>query len=102
MVRTCWAFPPPWRDGGARQHPAHPPNWSAPDLVALARKSLEKGHYKVATQRCCMLQAGGASIPEDLEYLLTEVLASLPRKERLRIQQTGASWAGMVNTPKAP
>ncbi len=65
-------------------------------MAHLVRKSLVKGYYKVATQRCLMLQASGAPVPEDLAYLLKEVLDSLPTNEQRRIQAVTASWLLMV------
>jgi hypothetical protein len=43
-----------------------------------------------------MLQAMGASVPEDLVHLLTDVMGSLPPKEQRRIHANATQWARML------
>lgn len=95
LATTQWVFPPPWAFRVLPQK-SNRPDPTCDGLAQLVRKSLVKGHYKVATQRCVMLQASGAPVSEDLAYLLTEVLDSLPTNEQRRIQAAAASWALMV------
>lgn len=96
-TKTRWMCPPQWekRPDSADLN-ARSSDWSASDLVTLVRQSLGRGHHKVAAQRCLMLQAAGASVPDDLVYLLTDVLGSLSRAERSRISRTADAWARMI------
>ena len=92
-VQTRWAFPVAWpvqESHGTLSDPVHEDCHSA--LAQLARLSFLKGHRKVATQRCLMLEASGSDIPPELVAVVDQVWERLPVWERRRMCQAAESW----------
>lgn len=65
-------------------------------LIESIRKSLDRGHFKVATRRFLMLCACGIDAPSAERAICESTLAGLKASERRRMEEAAYGWASLL------